>query len=173
MSVLVADEPPNSTQVCTKNHAISCGDGSSSGNAHVGLYCDESRKIELSNYRCGHPYVPITLKQESISCCPQGVCVFTPMATATPTEQKPSSPPLSQLGGSVFSGKFSWIKLQHVPIDRLIKEIFFVKDGLTMELEINAVNKNISRLEKTLIAKHIGRHIPFPYIISELKRRWY
>ncbi|KAI0500514.1 hypothetical protein KFK09_018728 [Dendrobium nobile] len=105
--------------------------------------------------------------------CPEAVCENAPKNKGTffQQQQPTQGPPLPPSGPP--SGPFSWSKVQYVSLDKMSEETFLAKDGVSMEPEVAAVNENIARLGKALVAKIIGRRISFPFLRSELKRLWY
>ncbi|KAL0906358.1 hypothetical protein M5K25_024847 [Dendrobium thyrsiflorum] len=104
-----------------------------------------------------------SLEQESLSHRP---IILLALKNST---LKPS--PLSTKG--MASGPFAWNKVQYVALAKMTSKTFLAKDGVSMEPEVDSVYDNIAKLDKALVAKLIGRRISFPFLLSELKRRWY
>ncbi|XP_020690227.1 uncharacterized protein LOC110105178 [Dendrobium catenatum] len=53
------------------------------------------------------------------------------------------------------------------------RDHFVAKDGTTIQPELNSVKDNIAKLDMAIVAKLMGRRISFPFILQELKRRWF
>ncbi|PKU70677.1 Uncharacterized protein MA16_Dca025957 [Dendrobium catenatum] len=110
---------------------------------------------------------------QASSLCPQGVCQNAskqPSSIIRPEDSSHKEP--SHLGVTP-TNPFAWNKVQLVPISKLCKESFLGKDGKSVDPEIEAVHNNIAKLDRAIIAKVVGRRIAFPYLLTELKKRWF
>ncbi|KAL0905991.1 hypothetical protein M5K25_024449 [Dendrobium thyrsiflorum] len=110
------------------------------------MECDSHWRPQAPNYRCGNLQDSSSIPHVATEQCPLGVCVF------AAENQK---------------------NVQYVTLNKMSEETFLAKDGISMEPEVSAVQDNIAKLGKALVAKIIGRRVSFPYLLAELKCRLY
>ncbi|PKU70998.1 Uncharacterized protein MA16_Dca020986 [Dendrobium catenatum] len=105
--------------------------------------------------------------------CTQGACGNAPIEPQAPSKQQTAASNVPIYPGSTTTNPFAWNKIQLVPIARLSKDHFLSSDGKSMDPEIEAVQSNIAKLDRAIVAKVMGRRIAFNYLLTELKKRWF
>ncbi|PKU77442.1 hypothetical protein MA16_Dca025995 [Dendrobium catenatum] len=130
-------------------------------------------EIDSDSNRCEPPMITAMPMQIATGSCTQGACgngSKTPYAVLPNPQPTKAVPPLPF---DRLHSPFAWNKIHNVPLERMSREHFFAKDGTTIELELNSVKDNIAKLDMAIVAKLMGRRISFPFILQELKRRWF
>ncbi|PKU77542.1 Uncharacterized protein MA16_Dca018037 [Dendrobium catenatum] len=127
----------------------------------------------VSSARCDHPQDTTITQPKATVFCTQDVCGIASKEPQAKTGQAAAAGKGPGFLAGSASSPFAWNKVQLVPISKLNKESFLGKDGKSIDPEIEAVHSNIARLDRAIVAKVMGRRIAFPYLLTELKRRWF
>ncbi|PKU59874.1 Uncharacterized protein MA16_Dca028263 [Dendrobium catenatum] len=127
----------------------------------------------LGSTRCEPPQGTNLPPTSATDFCTQGVRVNAPKDLNGFPSQTAAARNEASCLGSTGTNPFAWNKVQLVPISKLSKESFLGKDGKSVDPEIEAVHNNIARLDRAIMAKVMGCRIAFPYLLTELKKRWF
>ncbi|PKU78652.1 hypothetical protein MA16_Dca014917 [Dendrobium catenatum] len=134
---------------------------------------DAMRETKAVSNRCEPQMDTAMSSQVATDLCTQGACENVPKAQNSAWHKPQPSQALSQPPNGLPRGPFAWSKVQQVPLNRLSRDQWVAKDGLCIEPELGAINDNISKLDMAIVAKVMGRRISYPFLLEELKRRWY
>ncbi|XP_020692234.1 uncharacterized protein LOC110106626 [Dendrobium catenatum] len=126
----------------------------------------------ISN-RCEQPLGTASSEQHAVELSTQGVCANVTKGLNIALLQPQTSQVSPWQPSGPVPGPFAWNKVQNVPLGKMTRDQFITMDGTTIEPEIDSVKDNIAKLDMAIVAKLMGRRISFPFLIKELKRRWF
>ncbi|PKU64486.1 hypothetical protein MA16_Dca008409 [Dendrobium catenatum] len=134
--------------------------------------CDGRNLAESSSCRREFPSSTEPTQNSTGGTCPQSVWGNASSNPQSSVQQKQPSMTNPMPQGSIPTSPFTWNRVQLVRLNKMAKEFFLAKDGKSMQPKLDAVQDNIAKLDRALVAKLMGRRVSFPFLLGEIKRRW-
>ncbi|PKU79168.1 hypothetical protein MA16_Dca000512 [Dendrobium catenatum] len=78
---------------------------------------------------------------------------------------------MGKWGGAPNRSANAWKRLDHIQNLQMVDLTSITNDGITMELHMESVRKNIQLLDRAAVGKILGIKFPF-FLNSELGRQW-
>ncbi|KAL0919933.1 hypothetical protein M5K25_009024 [Dendrobium thyrsiflorum] len=96
----------------------------------------------------------------------------TPILPRGTHSASPTAPPSPQSTGSPLAEPPVWNKVQFTPLTPMDKAPFTDEDGFSLLPAAEALDDNVAKLERALVAQLVGRRLPFAFLQAELRRQW-
>ncbi|XP_020684462.1 uncharacterized protein LOC110101038 [Dendrobium catenatum] len=88
----------------------------------------------------------------------------------------------TRLNGGIFGGSAAarphtnqnnvWKRPEHIRVTERVKRGQFSADGVTVDLQLEVVERSINLLENAVVGKILGRRLPFFVLEAEVRRQW-